>query len=328
MNSRRTFVIAIGAAVGALSREASPQSVKGSSRRVGVLAPSTAAREEVTLGPFFDQMHRLGWVDGQTVEYDRAYADDQQQQLPTLAAALVARQPDIIYAPPTPAAIAAKRATNTIPIVFGAVWDPVGSGLVSSLASPGGNVTGVCVFAESLAPKRLQLMREILPNLKRIGWLGDATDPTTAFDRQALVPAAREFGIQILTAEAANPEDAEKAIQQLIDQHVNAIYTGTSPLLYNVRTALIERANRARIPVIAYRAQLAEAGALFSYGTSLPEQIRRSALFVDKILRGAKPSDLPVEQATAFETLNTRTARMLRIEIPKMILLRADKIIE
>jgi len=329
MNKRRFLVISAGLAIAGLPQPSPAQARSGEPRRVGVLAPSTAAREEVTLKPFFDQMRQLGWIEGETVAYDRVFANDQQQDLPKLAAELVARRPELIYAPPTPAAVAAKGATDALPIVFGAVWDPVGSGLVKTLPEPGGNVTGICVFAESLAPKRLQLLREVLPDLKRIGWLGDLTDPTTKFERQTAEPAAAAFGIGISVADAGNPASIDTAVERLIADRVDAIYTGTSPLIYNHRTRLIELANRHRLPVVAYRSQLAEAGALFTYGTSLPDQIRRSALFVDKILRGAKPAALPVEQSTMFElVVNLQTAKTLGISIPRSFLLRADRIIE
>lgn len=154
MNPRRRRLLALFAA---LSSHAAPlrAQASGNLRRVGVLAPSTHANEEITLKPFFDQMRQLGWIEGQTIAYDRFYANDQQQSLPRLAAELVARKPDLIYTPPTPAAMAAKQATDSIPIVFGAVWDPVNIGVVASLARPGGNVTGICGFAESLAFSRV-----------------------------------------------------------------------------------------------------------------------------------------------------------------------------
>jgi putative ABC transport system substrate-binding protein len=329
VNPRRQFALGLcGGLVCApllLRAQASGSQV----RRVGVLAPSTAAREEVTLKPFFEQMRQLGWIEGQNIVYDRAYADDQQQLLGRLAAELVARKPDLIYAPPTPAALAAKQATNTIPIVFGAVWDPVGTGLVSSLPRPGGNVTGISVFAESLAPKRMQLLREVLPSAKRIGWLGDATDQATKLEYQAYLPMAAAQGLTVVFAEAANPAAVEAAMARLMAERVEAIYSGTSPLLYNMRERLIELATKRRVPVIAYRAQFADAGALFAFGASLSDQLRRSAFFADKILRGAKPGDLPVEQATLFElVVNLRVAKALGIAIPQSFLLRAERVIE
>jgi putative tryptophan/tyrosine transport system substrate-binding protein len=314
MNQRRLLVLALGATFSGQAALLQAQALGGGRRRIGVLAPSTQAKKEITLKPFFDQMRQLGWVEGQNIAYDRAYADDQQQTLPALAAELVARKPDLIFAPPTPSALAAKLATATIPIVFAAVWDPISTGLVASLARPGGNVTGICVFAESLAPKRFQPMREILPGVKRIGWLGDSTDPATRIEQQALRPLAASMGLTMIYAEGDNPA---------------AIYTGTSPLVYNLRARLMELANGKRVPVISYRAQFADAGALFAYGSSLADQLRRSAFLVDKVLKGAKPADLPVEQASLFELIvNLKAAKALGITVPQSFLLRAERVIE
>ena len=182
MNRRRMLRFAIGVGVGACASPLWAQNPAAGLRRVGVLAPSTRAQEEVTLKPFFDEMRKLGWIEGQTIAYDRAYADDRHQDLPRLAAELVARKPELIYAPPSVAALAAKQATRTIPIVFAAVTDPVGRGLVSSLARPGGNATGFVSVAESLVPKLIELLHEILPGAKRVGLLSDPAEP---------IPAAR-----------------------------------------------------------------------------------------------------------------------------------------
>ena len=329
MDRRRALRFAVGVSVSACALPLWAKSPTTGLRRVGVLAPSTRANEEVTLKPFFDRMRQLGSIEWQNIAYDRVYADDQQQMLPRLAAELVARKPEVIYAPPTPAAVAAKQATQAIPIVFGAVWDPVNSGLVTSLARPGGNVTGICVFSESLAPKRIELLREVLPRVQRIGWLADATDPTTGLDQQALTPVAASLGLIVIVAATSNPGDFDAAVTRLIAERVDVIYTGTSPLLYNMRTRLIELANQHRMPVIAYRAALADAGALFAYGASLPDQLRRSALLVDKVLKGAKPADIPVEQATLFEfVINLKAAKALGVTVPQTILLRADRVIE
>ena len=319
-------MIAAGAFASASGFAQAPGRTK---RRVGVLAPSTAAREAITLAPFFDEMHRQGWVEGESVVYDRVFADDEQERLPQLAAALVARRPELIYAPPTPSAIAAKHSTDTIPIVFGAVWDPIGSGLVKSLSRPAGNVTGVCVFAESLAPKRLQILRDIFPKLRRIGWLGDATDPSSRFDRTVFEPVAARLGVTVIAAEAANPAGVDAAVERLIAAPVDVIYTSTSSLLFNLGDRIIALATAHRLAVVAYRSQLAEAGALFAYGASLSDQLRRSAGFVDKVLRGARPGDLPIEQASTFElVVNQNAALSLGITIPKSVLLQANRVIE
>ena len=326
MNRRRILHLAVGV-VAARALPLWAQAPAANLRRIGVLAPSTRAREEVTLKPFFDEMRRLGWIDGQTIAYDRAYADNRTQDLPRLAAELVARKPELIYAPPQPAAMAASHATRTIPIVFGTGTDPVGAGLVASLSRPGGNVTGVIGGIDSLAPKRVELLREILPAAKRIGLLGDPNDPRLNIDRNALVPVAKALGLTIVVGEASNPVEFDAAVAKLIGQGVDVIY-GTGSLAVNLRERLIELANRRRLPVIGTLAPLAEAGALFTFGASVPDQLRRSAQLVDKVLKGAKPADIPVEQPTRFElVINLKAARALGIAIPQPILSRADLVI-
>jgi putative ABC transport system substrate-binding protein len=328
MNRRHALRFAIGAGMAARAAPLWAQNAGASLRRVGVLAPSTREKEEATLKPFFDQMRELGWIEGQTIAYDRAYADNQQRDVARLAAELVARKPELIYAPPMPAALAAKRATSTIPIVFGTGTDPVGAGLVASLARPGGNVTGVVSIIESLAPKRIELLHEMLPAAKRIGFLGDPSDVRFNIERAALAPAAQTLGLTIVVGGASNPVEFDAAVDMLIGQGVEAIY-GTGSLVTNLRGRLVELANRKRLPVVGGVTPMAEAGALFSYGASLPDQFRRSAQLVDKILKGAKPADIPVEQPTRFELIiNLKTAKALGITVPRFVLLRADRVIE
>jgi putative tryptophan/tyrosine transport system substrate-binding protein len=328
MNQRRLLVLALAAGLSGRTTLPRAQTSGASLRRVGVLAPSTRAKEEITLKPFFDQMRELGWVEGQNIAYDWAYADDQHERLPGLAADLVARKPDLIYAPPIVAAVAAKQATQTIPIVFGIVSDPVGLGLVTSLARPGGNVTRMSVFG-SLAPKRVELLREVLLGVKRLGLLVDPTNPSAKLDQQALAPLAAPLGLTITVAEATNPVDFEAGVARLIAARVDAIFMGSSNLAFNLRWRLIELASQQRLPVIATVSQFADAGALFAYGPSQDDLLRRSALLVDKILKGAKPADIPVEQPTLFElVVNLKTAKALGITIPRSILLRADRVIE
>lgn len=313
-----------GAAAGwpaLLPRAASTQPAP---RRVGVLAPSTAAREAVTLKPFFDEMERLGWVEGNQVVYDRAFADDRMEDLPLRATELVARRPELIYAPPQPAAVAARRATATIPIVFATATDPVSAGLVASLARPGGNATGIGQF-DSLAPKSLQLLREMLPRVRRVGLVGATSDPRFALDRAAL-QALLGTGVQAIPAQ--NPPELDAALNALLKSQVEAIFT-TSSLLFNLRDRVMELTLAQRVPVVGHRGPMVEAGALFSYGPSLAGQIRASAQVVDKVLRGASPAALPVQQPVTVELLvNLRTASALGITVPRNVLLRAERVIE
>ncbi len=273
-------------------------------------------------------MRELGWIEGQTVVYDRVYADDQHQDLPRLAAALVARKPELIYAPPQVAAVAAKQATGAIPIVFAAVGNPVGNGLVASLARPGGNVTGVVNSFEALTPKRLDLLREILPRARRVGILVDPYEPFTSVGLRAVDQAATALGLTIVWADVSQPSELDTAVARLSAQGVDAI-VGVSVLVSNLRPQLIELANRRRLPVIGASRSWIEAGALFNYSSSLADQLRRSAQMVDRILKGAKPGDIPVEQPTKFElVINLKTAKALGITIPQSILLRADEVVE
>ena len=330
MNQRRLIVLTLGFGLSGHGVLLPAQPSRASLRRVGVLAPSTKAKDDITLKSFFDQMRELGWVEGQNIIYDRVNADDQMEALPRLAAKLVARKPELIYAPPTPAAVAAKRATQTIPIVFAAVSDPVGIGLVTNLARPLGNVTGVSNLFASLAPKRLELLREILPHAVRLGQVQDPTDPGARLDQQAIAPLVEAFGLTIVSAQAANPIEFDAAVAKLIEDRVDAIFiAGVSVLALGMRARLIEMASKKRVPVVGGNAQFADAGALFSYGTSLADQQRRSALMVDKILKGAKPIDIPVEQPTLFElVVNLKAAKELGITVPRSMLLRADRVIE
>ena len=327
MNRRRLLLFALGAAFAGHVTLLRAQTSTGGMRRVGVLAPSTFANEEVTLKPFFGEMRRLGWIEGQTIAYDRAYAGDQYDMLARLAAELVARGPALIYAPPASAAKAAKHATQTIPIVFGTGTDPVGSGLVANLARPGGTVTGVSSLAGSLAPTRLQLLREILPGVKRVGLILDPTDPSAKVEFAALGALDASFGLTIVRVEASSAGEIDAAFATLVRQGVDALFTEGS-YNFNVRVRLIELANRERLPVVGHRAQMADDGALFAYGASLADQLRRSAQLVDRILKGAQPADIPVEQPSLFDLIfNLEAARALGIQVPSSVLLRADRVI-
>ena len=330
MNQRRLFVRMFGAGLASHMVLLRAQTSIGAMRRVGVLAPSTRAKEEITLKPFFDEMRQLGWAEGQNITYDRVYADDQQQTLSRLASELVARKPEVIYAPTSTATVPAKEATLAIPIVFAFVANPVSSGLVTTLARPGGNVTGVVAFSESLAGKRIELLRGIFPTAKHLAFLHDANDPAIKFVQQALVPVATAWRLTLSYAGASNPVEFEAAVGSMVADRVDAIFPeGAGSIAFNMRGRLIELANQKRLPVIGASAPWADAGALFSYGATFAGRLRRSAQLVDKILKGAKPADIPVEQSTVFElVVNLKTAKALGIKVPQSILLRADRVIE
>ena len=328
MRLRRLLLVALGAAVSGRAALLCAQVPATSLRLVGLLGAGTRASDEVPRQPFFDQMRQLGWIEGQNVRYDRVYAEDRHQDLSRLAAELAARKPGLIYATSTPAAVAAKHATQTIPIVFSAVGNPVGIGLVSSLARPGGNLTGISGISGALLPKRIEMLREILPRAKRLGVLVGQDDSMTTLLKGEFAPVAASLGLTIIMAEASKPADLDAAVGRLVAQRVDAIF-GVSVLANSMRGRLIELANQKRVPVVGGLAWMADAGGIFSFGAPLADQVRRAAFIVDKILKGAKPSDIPVEQPTLFElVVNLKAARALGITIPQSFLLRADRVIE
>jgi len=328
MNRRYALRFAICAGVMAVTLPGSAQNTTAGLRRVGVFAPSTREKEDPILKPFYDEMHRLGWIEGRNIAYDPVYSGDRHQDLPRLAAELVARKPELIFTPSQVAALAAMQSTRTIPIVFGTGIDPVGAGLVASLAHPGGNVTGVVNVIESLTPKRLELLHEMLPAAKRIGFLGDPNETGWKSERGPIDQAAKALGLTVVVGEVSNPMEFDAAVARLMTQGVDAIF-GFSPMVTNLRGRLIELANRKHVPVFGHAARMAEAGALFSYGASLPDQLRRSAQLVDRILKGAKPADLAVEQPTRFElVINLKAAKVLGLTVPQSLLVRADEVIQ
>jgi putative ABC transport system substrate-binding protein len=295
---------------------------------IGVLAPSTLAKERVTLAPFFQRMAELGWVEPATVSYLWRTADDDLSVLPRLAQELVAKRPDLIYAPPAPSAVAARAATHTIPIVFATGTDPVGLGLVASLAKPGGNVTGAISVADSLAPKLAQLLLQVKPTMRAIGLVGAPADPRWSADQQALAAIAPALGLRIVPAPADDARGFEAAVARIASAGGEALVTATT-LVFNQRERLLEAANARHLPVAGHRGEMADAGALLAYSPPLWRQIQRSADIVDKILHGENPATIPVEQPIEFElVLNLRSARAFNLAFPPALVTRADRVID
>lgn len=327
LTHRRRLVL-LGAGLALIASAASAQPATAP-RRVGVFMPAPRGQDEAMTEPFYDELRKLGWIEGRNMAYDRVFGDDRMETMPARAAELVARGPEIIVAiGPTPSS-AVKQATSTIPIVFVVVVDPVAAGLVASLARPGGNVTGVTQsIAESLAPKRVELLREIVPGLKRLGVLGNRLDPGSLSDQAALAPVAGALGLSLVVADATDPSQFDASVQRLIEQRVQAIIVANG-IAVSRRAQMMGLANRARIPVVGFNAPMAEAGALLSFGPSISDQIRRSAQLVDKLLRGAKPADVPVEAGSVLElVVNRKSARALGLTMPQSLLLQASRIID
>jgi len=278
---------------------------------------------------FLQQLRELGYVEGQNIVIEYRSAEGRAERLPDLAAELVNLKVDVIVAGGTPPPLAAKHATRTIPIVMAAAGDPVGSGLVASLARPGGNVTGLSTFTPELAGKRLQLLKEVVPGVSRVAVLWNAANPYAALVTRETEAAARKLGVQVQSLEVRGPDDFEHALPAAIRGRAGALIVVDDPLTFLYRMRIADFAARNRLPAMYGFREYAEAGGLMAFGANLADLYRRAATYVDKILKGAKPADLPVEQPTKFElVINMKIANALGLTIPQSVLVRADEIIQ
>jgi putative ABC transport system substrate-binding protein len=276
-----------------------------------------------------DTLRQLGYVEGNNLTLVHRYAENRLDRLPGLAAELVSLKVDVIMAAGTLAPLAAKRATSTIPIVMMAAGDPVGSGLVTSLARPGGNVTGMSLMAPDLGGKRLELVKEVLPGVSRVAVLWNAANPYSALVFKETVSAAQTVGVELQSLDIREPADIGGALEAATGQHADALITVEDPLTVDLRKEIAKFSADHRLPAISGLRAFADSGGLMSYGADLSDMTRRSVVYVDKILKGAKPSDLPVEQPTKFElVINLKTAKSLGLTIPSLLLARADDVIE
>jgi putative ABC transport system substrate-binding protein len=319
------LVVALGLALAPLQAEAQQT---GKVPRIGVLltgSPSTVGQTEAfTLG-----LRELGYVEGQTVAIEYRWGGGRADGFTEGATDLVRIKVDLIVAWGTTAATAARRATSTLPIVLVAAGDPVGTGLVTNLARPGGNVTGLTNISAELSAKLLEILKEVVPGIKRLGVLRNPSNPVSAPQLRWLELAARSLGIEPRVVDVRDPTEFEAAFSSITRNRVDALAVLADPMFLGQRTRLADLAVQSRLPTTFNWRQYAEAGGLIAYGPSLAEQWRRSATYVDKILKGAKPGDLPIEQPTKFElVINLKTAKALGLTIPQTLLLRADQVIE
>ena len=297
--------------------------------RVGVLSAGASGSNPELDAVSRDAFRRLGWIEGQNITFERRYAENHPDRLPELAAELVRLKVDLIMAGGTLAPLAAKRATTTIPIVMTTAGDPIGSGLVSNLARPGGNVTGLSFMDPELAGKRLQLITEVVSRVSRVAVLWDAANPYPALVFKETQRAAQTLGIEVQSLEVRGPDDFAGAFEAAKQQHPDALINVGDPLTMNVRKQITDFALANRLPAIYSLREYVAVGGLMSYGTSIADLVRRAAGYVDKILKGAQPGDLPVEQPTKFELLiNLKTANALGLTIPPTVLGLADEVIE
>ena len=297
--------------------------------RVGILGSASAGTFVAGVRAFREGLRNLGWVEGQNLVLEARYPDERYDRLPALAAELVALRVDVVFAMGTPAIQAAKSTTATIPIVMETHGDAVSIGLVSNLARPEGNVTGVSGFAPELNGKRLELIREILPAAKRIGVIANRSNPATATVIRVTEATARHLRMQIHLLDVRAPAELEGAFDTLTRPRSDAVLVVTDPMLASQRSRIIELAARHRLPAVYDGAAWADTAGLLSYGPHPLERFQRVAVYVDRILRGARPGELPIEQPSTFElVLNLRTARGLGIDFPPALRLRAARLIE
>jgi putative tryptophan/tyrosine transport system substrate-binding protein len=296
---------------------------------IGILLASGAEANEHNLNAFRDGMRQLGYVDGRNIHLEIRFADGYLDRLPALAAELVGLNPRVLVSAPLPAHLAVRRATSVIPIVMATGADPVGFGLVASLAHPDGNVTGLANFAEILASKQLDLLRELTPRLSRVGILINLGNPLHEPQLRETKIATEAAGITLVPAEISSPDRLKSGFEVFTHEQVEALMVPPDTTFFTLRRPIGELATIARLPAIYGYREHVYAGGLMSYGPDPREMFRRAATYVDKILRGAKPADLPVEQPTKIElTINLRTAKALGIELPPTLLARADEVIE
>jgi putative ABC transport system substrate-binding protein len=298
--------------------------------RIGVLGLATAAAAQgPNLAAFREALRERGWVEGQTIAIEYRWAEWRYERLPDLAAELVRLQVDVIIAAVTPTALAAQHATRTIPIVMATVHDPVGSGLVASLARPGGNITGLSLLSPELVGKQLEFLKEVLPTVSRVAVLRNPASPGHVLMVQEAEVAARALGVELHLLEARGPDEFDSAFAAMTSARVDALLVLGDTMFLTHRTRLADLAATSHLPSVSTGRDYVEAGGLIGYGVSIPDQFRRAATYVDKILKGTKPADLPVEQPTKFElVLNLKTAKALGMTFPPTLLVLADEVIQ
>jgi ABC-type uncharacterized transport system substrate-binding protein len=315
---------ALGLLVAPLTAEAQPQERV---RRIGVLTGTTREQDR-NVKAFLEGMRALGYVEGQNLVLEYRGSAGQHERFPAFAAELVRLQVDVLLVGPTPAALAAKDTTTTIPIVLAGVGDPVGSGLVASLARPGGNVTGVSVLQPEVVGKQLEFLKEVLPTVSRVAVLWNPAHPGHALLVRAADVAAQALGVQLHLLEARGPDAFDSAFAAMTSADAGALLVLGDPMFSQHRSRLAELAATSRLPTVHNDRAYVEAGSLLCYGASHPDMYRRAAVYVDKILKGAKPGDLPVEQPTTFElVINLKTAQALGLTIPPTLLFQATEVI-
>jgi len=324
---RRQFIPLLGGAVAAWPLAAGGQQA-ANLPTIGLLVSGTPSSHREWVAAFVQRLRELNWTEGRNVAIEIRWAEGRNERLAEITAEFVRRKVDVIVTSATPPTLAAKQATSVIPIVFAALGDPVGVGLVESLARPGGNATGLSLQQTDAASKRLELLRDVVPGLRRLAIMANSGNPSAALDMREADATARALGLEAITSEILRAEDIAPAFDTLKGR-VEALYVCNDPLVNTNRVRMNTLALAARLPTVYGFRELVEAGGLMSYGPNYSGLFRRAADYVDKILRGAKPADIPIEQPTKFDlVINLTTAKALDLTIPPTLLARADEVIE
>jgi putative tryptophan/tyrosine transport system substrate-binding protein len=321
---RRVFVRTLAGGLLAAPLAAGAQSA-AKVYRIGILATVDSPSWQA----FLQGLRELGWAEGKNIVTERRFSEGKQERLHDLATELVGLNVDVIVTATTPPTLAAKNATTTIPVVMVAVGDPVGAGLVGSLARPGGNITGLSIMNPELIGKRVELLKEVLPGATRLGVLGNPTNPWTALMLREIEAATRTLGMQLQRLDVERPTAFEAAFTATTRKRADALLVLEDQFNFLYRTTIVGLAAKNRLPAAYGTREYVDAGGLMSYGANAPDLFRRAATYVDKILKGAKPADLPIEQPAKFElAINLKAAMALGLAIPQSLRQRADQVIE
>jgi ABC-type uncharacterized transport system substrate-binding protein len=323
---RRQFItlLASGAAAWPLAARAQDA---GKLRTIGFFGSATPSTQGGWVAAFVQRLRELGWIEGRTIAIEYRWGEGRPERFTEIAAEFVRLKVDVMIVGGTPTAVAAKQATAVIPIVFAMTGDPVGTGLVAHLARPGGNVTGLSTQTTDTVSKRIELLREVVPNLRRLAILANINSPVVALEMGQAQAAANTLGLEVVTLEVGQAEDIERTFETL--GRADGLYVCADPLVSAYRARINALALAARLPTMHDLREYAVPGGLMSYGPNIPDLFRRAGDYVDKILRGAKPAELPVEQPTKFDlVINLTTAKALGLQIPDRLLAVADEVIE
>lgn len=323
---RRAFLALLGNTL--ITSRISAHAEQATRRHIGYLSGSSERATALNLGAFLDGLRALGYREDE-IKIEARYANGDYERLPDLAIELVRLSPEVILATSPPAVVAAEKATSTIPIVFPSAGDPVGLGLVASLAHPGGNATGLSTLSEGIVAKWVQFLKTAAPAAERVAFLMNPANPAYEDVLAAGQRAARNLGTELFAIDVRSPDDLDAGLTAVESQRADALICWGDPVLLREKRRIVEFATRHKLPAIYQFSDFVAIGGLMSYGPSLKDLYRRAATYVDKILNGAKPADLPVEQPTKFDlVLNLKAAESIGITLPPLLIARADEVIE